>query len=140
MRALALGLAAIALGGATPVSLLNVEIDQLRNSRGTLRLCLTADADNFPDCADDTRAVTRSVAATERSLRFEGLPQGGYALAVIHDENDNAKLDTFAGIPREGFGFSRNPRIGFGPPRFKAARFELDQPVAQERVTMRYML
>lgn len=123
-----------------PVSQLSVDVDHVRNSRGSLRLCLTADPDNFPSCVDDARAVTRSVAASERAIRFDGLPRGGYALAVIHDENDNAKLDTFAGIPREGFGFSRNPRIGFGPPRFTSARFDLQQPVAQQRVTMRYML
>jgi uncharacterized protein (DUF2141 family) len=133
-------LAGIALGGATPVSQLRVDIDQMRNSRGTLRLCLTADPENFPNCVDDARAVTRSVAASERAIRFDGLPHGGYALAVIHDENDNARLDTFAGIPREGFGFSRNPRIGFGPPRFNSARFAVEQATAQQRVTMRYML
>ena len=63
-----------------------------------------------------------------------------YAVAVIHDENGNAKLDTFAGIPKEGFGFSRNPAIGFGPPRFAAARFTLDGDGGAERIRLRYIL
>jgi len=87
-----------------------------------LRVCLTADPDNFPACVDDADAVTRSVPAATPALRFDGLPLGTYAIAVIHDENNNSRLDTLAGIPREGFGFSRNPPIRFGAPRFAAVR------------------
>ena len=71
---------------------------------------------------------------------YGALPRGDYAIAVIHDENNNAKLDTFAGIPKEGFGFSRNPPIRFGPPRFTAARFTLDSDAEMQQVTMRYIL
>jgi len=59
---------------------------------------------------------------------------------VIHDENGNAKLDTLAGIPREGFGFSRNPAIRFGPPRFAAARFAVGGDANQQQIRMRYIL
>ena len=72
-------------------------------------------------------------------IRFAGLAPGNYAAAVIHDENSNARLDTFAGIPREGFGFSRNPAIGFGPPRFSAAAFAVGGVAETQQVTMRYM-
>jgi uncharacterized protein (DUF2141 family) len=104
-----------------------------------LRVCLTADPDNFPACVDDVRAVTRSVPAGTHNVSFAGLPRGGYAVAVIHDENGNNRLDTFAGIPREGFGFSRNPAIRFGPPRFAAARFVLDSDAEAQQVKMRYI-
>ena len=65
---------------------------------------------------------------------------GAYAVAVIHDENDNAKLDRFAGIPKEGFGFSRNPPLGFGPPPFHAAQFDVESDAAMQQVRMRYLL
>ena len=68
------------------------------------------------------------------------MPPGNYAAALIHDENSNAKLDTLLGIPREGFGFSRNPPIGFGPPRFAAAEFAIAGVAETQQVTMRYML
>ena len=58
---------------------------------------------------------------------------------TIHDANGNARLDTFVGIPREGFGFSNNPAIGFGAPRFAAARFALERDAA-ETIRMRYLL
>ncbi|CAN5505313.1 DUF2141 domain-containing protein [soil metagenome] len=128
------------LPGAAPVSRLDVSVEALRSAKGQLRICLTADPANFPSCIDDARAVTRSVPADVRTISFGGLPHGGYAIAIIHDENGNAKLDTFAGIPREGFGFSRNPVIAFGPPRFSAARFDLQSDAEGQQVRMRYLL
>lgn len=138
-RRLVLLLAALPLMSAAPVSRLDIGIDQLRSTKGLIRLCLTADPDNFPACVDDARALTRSVPAGQRGIHLDGLPHGNYAAAVIHDENSNAKLDTLAGIPREGFGFSRNPAIHFGPPRFAAARFALDSVAETQQIRMRYI-
>lgn len=140
MRALLLGLSAALLIGATPVAQLDVGFDAVRSSKGLLRVCLTADPDNFPTCVDDTNATTRTIAASTAKLHFAGLPHGNYAVAVIHDENGNAKLDTFAGIPREGFGFSRNPPIRFGPPKFAAARFSIKDDAEKQQVKLRYIL
>ncbi len=128
------------LPGAAPTSSLDIMIDNLRSAKGVLRFCLTADPQNFPGCVDDARAVTRNVPASQRAVQFEGLPLGTYAVAVIHDENANARLDTVLGIPREGFGFSRNPRISFGPPRFSAAQFSIAWLPAVQSVKMRYLL
>lgn len=126
--------------GAAPVARLDVQLDQVRSTRGLIRVCITADPANFPTCVDDRDAVVRSVPAAQRLISIAGLPFGDYAVAVIHDENANHRLDTFAGIPREGFGFSRNPAIGFGPPHFTAARFALDGGAERQQVRMRYIL
>lgn len=104
-----------------------------------MRFCLARTAAAFPDCKKGA-SVERSAPASEGGIRFDGLAPGVYALAVIHDENGNAKLDTFVGIPREGFGFSRDPRIGFGPPRFEAASFEVAVGGPGHKVRMRYLL
>ena len=73
-------------------------------------------------------------------MRFDGLPSGDYALALIHDENGNGKLDTVMGIPREGFGFSRNPAIRFGPPKFVESRIEVTSGGVDETVKVKYLL
>ena len=104
-----------------------------------LRLCLTPNPKAFPSCTGDARAVTRSVPAGTRAIRFDALPSGDWAVAVIHDANSNARLDTMMGIPREGFGFSRNPPLGFGAPSFAAARFRLDAD-GRQVIRMRYIL
>lgn len=128
-----------ALGGAAPVGRLDVELSGLRSNKGVLRLCVTADPASFPKCHGDPLAVRRNVPAATRSLVVEGLPAGSYALAVMHDENGNRRLDTFAGVPTEGFGFSRNPPMRFGPPRFGDARFALAGDAEMQQVRMRYM-
>ena len=128
------------LPGATPVSSLALDVARLRSTHGMIRICLTAVPTNFPACGNGALAVTRSIPATGHDISFAGLPHGVYAIAVIHDENSNGKLDTFAGIPREGFGFSRNPVITFGPPSFKAAGFTLSTDADAQQVNLRYML
>lgn len=122
-----------------PVSRLDIAVGNLRSAKGMVRICLTADPDNFPDCIDDAHALTRSVPARDTAIGFDALPHGTYAFAVIHDENGNSKLDTFAGVPREGFGFSRNPAVGFGPPRFSAARFAVTRDAEMQQVKIRYI-
>lgn len=126
--------------GTAPTSELSIDVAKLRNAKGVIRICLTAAPNNFPSCVNDAEAVTRSVPAGTHELRIAGLPRGDYAIAVIHDENGNKKLDTFMGVPREGFGFSRNPPIGFGAPRFTAARFSLQSDTETQQVTMHYLL
>lgn len=129
-----------ALLGASPIASLELDVVNLRSTKGLLQICLTARPQSFPDCRDDPRAVARSVPASAGRVQFEGLAPGDYAAAIIHDENGNKKLDTVMGIPREGFGFSRNPVIRFGPPKFDAARFPVAGAAKPQPVKMRYML
>ena len=136
---MALALVALGTTGATPVGRLDVTVERLRSTKGVLRVCLTTEATRFPSCVGDANAVRLQVPATQTHFSLPGLRYGTYALAVIHDENDNRRLDKLAGIPREGFGFSRDPAMRFGPPRFAAARFEVGHETESERVKMRYM-
>ncbi len=125
---------------ATAPGEVELSIAGQRSARGLLQVCLTRDPVNFPGCTGDAHAIKRKIAATETQLRFAGLPSGAYAVALFHDENGNDKLDTVLGIPREGFGFSRNPAIGFGPPKFSVARFPVTSGESAERVKLKYLL
>lgn len=130
------------LGAAAPepTTTLMIQVTNLRSQKGVIRICLTRDPRDFPDCRDGSGALKHSIPANTPNLRLEYLPYGSWAVSVIHDENGNARLDTFAGIPREGFGFSRNPRIGFGPPRFTAAQFDVGEGGGTQQVRVRYLL
>lgn len=128
------------LGGAAAPGTLDIGFDNLRSQKGMIRICLTAYPDNFPSCTDDKEAITRSVKASDGKTHITGIPSGQYALALIHDENSNAKLDTFAGIPREGIGFSRNPTLGFGPPKFSSAQFPMNVVNVTQTVKLKYYL
>jgi uncharacterized protein (DUF2141 family) len=124
---------------ATPASL-EVDVTGLRDVRGTIHACLTRAPTHFPDCKSDPAALTQTAAAGARKLTFRGVPPGQYALAIFHDANANRKLDTFMGIPREGFGFSRNPTIRFGAPRFDKVSIELAPGFARTSVRLQYLL
>jgi uncharacterized protein (DUF2141 family) len=130
--------AALLLSASPPPSSVDVTVENLRNTRGMLLICVTGDPHYFPDCSDDPSAISRSVAASEHSASFT-LPAGRYAVSLIHDENGNGKLDTTLGIPREGFAFSRNPKIRFGPPRYEEVSFPVEGRVGQT-LRLRYLL
>lgn len=137
---MALIAATLWLPGAAPLASLEVTVTGLRSAKGLVQLCLTAAPAHFPDCAGDPAGRHLVVpAATAMPLRFDGLPAGRYAIALFHDENGNGRLDTRFGMPTEGFGFSNNPRISFGPPRFAAARFTIGGASVAETVRVRYL-
>jgi uncharacterized protein (DUF2141 family) len=136
---LALATGAALAGTATANSTLEVSVSGLRNMKGNVLICLTANPKAFPDCSKDPNSFKRVVKATAAgSVGIEGVAPGTYALSLIHDENGNGKLDTAVAIPKEGFGFSRNPTITFGPPKFKSAAFIVNGNATQS-VKMKYM-
>ncbi|QUT06006.1 DUF2141 domain-containing protein [Sphingobium phenoxybenzoativorans] len=139
------GLGAVALLiGAAPADLpqpLTVGVEGLRSPRGLLQICLTRLPDHFPDCTGDPDKRHFSIpAAQAANMALGDLPPGGYAIAIIHDQNSNKKLDTFMGIPKEGVGFSENPPIRFGAPSFRAARFAVGGAAARQDIRMKYFL
>lgn len=129
------------LAGVSPSGELEVNVEELRSNNGLIHVCVTRNERHFPDCQDDPAATKESFRVRDtRSVHFANLPSGQYAIAILHDENSNNQLDRFAGIPREGIGFSRNPRFSFGPPRFSSARFSLGNGGDVQRIRMRYFL
>ena len=85
------------------------------------------------------KSVQAPIAGGKAVMTFKGLKDGVYAIAIIHDENANGKLDTnFLGIPAEGVGVSTNPRV-FGKPSFEQGQFSLKGDAAISIVT-KYIL
>ena len=136
----ALAFAAASLPYPAQAAELSVTLQGLRSERGQIRLCLTRDPRHFPNCAGDPHAVKRSLPSTRAARLSLDMPPGDYALSVIHDENGNGRLDTFLRVPREGFGFSRNPAIRMGPPRFEETRFRISEEAVAQSVRIRYIL
>lgn len=120
---------------------LTVRVGELDNERGRVAVALFASAEDFPD---QKRALAGKLARIEKgraSVTFEAVPPGVYAVAVLHDENQNDKMDfNFLGMPREGYGFSNDASAPFGPPSFAAAAFKLSARPSFIRVKMRYFL
>jgi uncharacterized protein (DUF2141 family) len=107
---------------------LEVVVEGLRNSKGRVRFNLY-DRDNvFPD-EDFERTCEVGYAAIEKgraTYRFEGLPEGDYAVNILHDENRNDEIDKGYILPEEGIGFSNYESIGLmNKPEFSKASISL---------------
>ncbi len=57
------------------------------------------------------------------SVTFKNVKSGEYAILVLHDENENNRMDFETnGMPKEAYGTSNNP-MSFGPPQYNDAKF-----------------
>ncbi len=113
----------------------------IRNSTGTVDCALFDSPEGFPIevLRSATNVMVIKVRNTEARCDFEDIPPGTYALAVIHDENMNGKLDTnWLGIPIEGYGFSNDAKGLFGAPSHSAARFLFDGQILDLTISLHY--
>ncbi|MEI7704003.1 MAG: DUF2141 domain-containing protein [Deltaproteobacteria bacterium] len=113
----------LAAGDATLV----VQVEGLKDDQGSARAALYASEEGYPTKPEKAmRKVEAPIQGGRARLVFEGLPLGGYAVAVYHDENGNGRLDTgFLGIPTEGTAASNDAKGFMGPPTFEKARVEV---------------
>jgi uncharacterized protein (DUF2141 family) len=132
--------ASLSVGAGPSAGTLDVNVEGLRNSRGHVEACLSRDSRFFPDCSRDPAALKLTVSAAAPKLRFIDVPPGRYSLSIFHDANANRRFDMLLGIPKEGFGFSRNPTVRFGAPKFKQVDIELGSTVVRHTVRMQYIL
>ena len=106
---------------------LTVRVEQARNDRGRMLAAVYDSPAGFPGGGHPTRTGSAPIVGGRAQIPFE-LPPGVYAIVVVHDENDNHKLDTgFFGIPSEGIGASNDGQGRFGPARFEKAKLFLDR-------------
>jgi uncharacterized protein (DUF2141 family) len=118
----------------------DVTLSGLRNAKGVVLVCLATNPKSFPDCSKDPGAQKKSVPAQNgSSVRFTGVTPGSYAIAVIHDENNNGKMDMSLFLPKEGWGLSRNPKTRMGKPKFANSAFLVTDKNLSFSVTMEYM-
>ncbi|WP_258001568.1 DUF2141 domain-containing protein [Fischerella thermalis] len=121
---------------------LTITIDGLKNQRGQICLNLFSNSEGFPTSGDRAlQSASMKITDTVPTITFQNLPAGKYAVAVIHDANCDGKLNcNFLGIPTEGFGFSRNPKIRIGSPEFAEAAIVVEGANTHIQIQMRYLL
>lgn len=145
MRRSALVLTGLLLGGFTVPAAANsvtITVTDLRSDEGVVRACLTTAEATFPRCDRDPDALRTTVqAASTVTIRFTNVPPGEYAVAILHDENENGRADRVLGMaPREGYGFSRDAPVRMAPPDWDDAVFEMGSGAQRMTIRMRYFL
>ncbi len=121
-------------------SSMQLEIQGLRNTKGHVLIAIFKSADGFPDVSDKAFRKERLVPVVGKMMvEIKNLPAGNYAIALVHDENDNMQLDTgLFGIPKEGFCFSKDAMGTFGPPSFESAAIVHNQNSTSYKLNVNY--
>lgn len=106
--------------------LVEVEISGFQSQEGK---CRVAAYDSPSGFQNPDRAVARGTIPIDgKSIRWsfewnrESDDTGPRQLAISahHDRNENEELDkNLVGMPTEPYGFSNNPKRGYGPPKFE---------------------
>ncbi|NMT65015.1 DUF2141 domain-containing protein [Marinobacter orientalis] len=108
---------------------IHVKIPNIKNSTGTVACALFESPAGFPNefLHSATNIMMMKIRDTKARCSFLDIPPGTYALAVIHDENMDGKLNTnFLGVPTEGYGFSSGAEAALSAPSFEDASFSYD--------------
>lgn len=128
MRSSALVMIALIVGLPTgvaaqqPANTISAPIQGLRSSKGVVRCGLFNSAAAFPKAGQQVLAVNAAVANGQATCVFNTIPPGTYAIVVFHAENNEMQIQTnMLGVPKQGYGFSRNPSTSLGAPAFKDA-------------------
>lgn len=104
------------------ITSLAVSITNLSPATGTVEVTLFNSAETFmkePYRQQSGKANEQGGFITE----FNDLSEGEYAVVVVHDANDNGKLDTgFLGFGGESYRFSNNASSWFGRPDYEDAK------------------
>jgi len=107
---------------------LTVQVSELRNSKGTVQFTLYNREDAFPDehYKKYFKKLTGEIVNGASSVTFENLPEGKYAVNILHDENNDGKIKKGIILPKEGIGFSNFQSIGISnKPTFSKAAFNV---------------
>ena len=119
---------------------IKINVSDLRNNNGKCIIYIFNSKEGFPTKPEKAfKTISGKIIQNRCVANVADLEPGEYAVAVVHDENSNNKIDTnFLGIPREGMGSSNNPR-SFGPPSFNDARFSYTGTGKSLEITIKYI-
>ena len=119
---------------------LYVDVERVRSSQGLIAVTLYADDSSRFLARRGSLYVGRVPAQAGTTRVCIHLPSTGvWGLAVYHDEDSNRNINRSGlGLPREGYGFSNNPRTLFSIPSFRSVRLTVPRTGMRTTVRLRY--
>ena len=119
-----------------------IHVTGARNVKGHLLVSVWPGPQGFPSSPVriiGPQKVGLDGASLSASATFRDLPAGDYSVTVMHDENDNGKMDkNLLGIPKEGFGVSNDPKKKLHMPTFDETKFHCDGSARSIDITLKY--
>ena len=106
---------------------LKITVPNVNKIEGMIQVSLYNSKDKFIRKGQEYKSQVRKVRSNSETFIFNDLPAGTYAVALYHDENSDGKCNTnLIGIPKEGYGFSKNFKPSLSAPKFEDTKFRLD--------------
>ena len=124
-------------------SKLTVLFDNIRNKEGKIYVFIYSYENQYPDNPYLNFEIDKNLVSDFGTLKFtipESLAPGKYAVSILDDENANADLDMFLGVPLEGYGFSNNVTPFFSMPDYDELLFELPENKKTINLTLQYLI
>lgn len=123
-----------------PHKVVAVELTDIRSKEGKILISLYNDPESFPDNEKMMeQKILADIPGETMTVRFKKLSPGSYAIAAMHDENGDEKMNfNLLGMPKEGYCFSNNVRPKWRKPHWKEAKFEVSRRDTLLRIEMKY--
>ncbi|WP_146202854.1 DUF2141 domain-containing protein [Pedobacter paludis] len=124
--------------GQHPQGTLNINTTGYNNSNGKAIIMLFEKGNEIPKSPFKT--LFSPIKDGKAQFQFSDLAYGQYAALLLHDENNNGKIDHFLGLPSEQLGYSNNWQLGFftGMPSFKKLAFTYSASSQVQQINITY--
>ena len=116
-------------------------VNGFENDKGVCRACLYNSPAAFNGNGAAVQCVQVTISDKKAMVVFQNVSSGTYAVSLFHDANNNNKFDTnFLGIPKEGYGASKNNLPFAGAPTYDGNKFEVKNNTSSNlTVKLRYL-
>jgi uncharacterized protein (DUF2141 family) len=117
-----------------------IHVTGFRNTKGLLGAELFTSSAGWPeDVSKSFRHEHFPIQGDHATARFDHIPAGKYGVVVLHDENENQKLDrNVLLVPKEGFGFANNPNVLLTAPPIEKATIPVACPQTTTEIHLIY--
>ena len=120
-----------------PAGKVVVMVSGIQHKGGIMMVALFSENDKFLKVPSYWKEIPVS-SESNIEVIFTDIPYGVYAASIYHDLNKNGELDSnLIMIPLEPIGFSNNYFPRFGPPKFKNASFQIQEPTTTLKVDLK---
>jgi uncharacterized protein (DUF2141 family) len=112
-----------------------VEITNISNDKGQVIVKLYNSEKTFRKTV--YKREVAKINAGKAKLVFTDIPNGFYSFSVVHDKNNNGKIDfNILGVPSEAVAASNNAKGFMGPPSYDDAKFEVNGKSVIQKIKM----
>ena len=134
---------ALLVGGALPslsqAETLRVAIENVTKAKGSVIVSVYQGPQSYGNGKNGSPdlVLVKAASLSPMTFEFHNVQSDTVLVSVLHDRNDNKKMDTnFVGMPKEPYGFSNNARGRFGPISYEQGAVSMDSELVAVSINL----